>query len=142
MAFMFIMSESAKSFTFVSKQLTDLCFYDYAEAAIIYRDFLKGLSALITLRARQELSTKELSKDSKEGFFDINDVQEAALDPKLHSVSELLEGDTIIVDVGVGYQGQRVLLQLCEWHAIKAIKRRLIYIGYALENQKPIVNSL
>jgi hypothetical protein len=110
MAFMFIMSESAKSFTFVSKQLTDLCFYDYAEAAIIYRDFLKGLSALIALRARQELSTKELSKDSKEGFFDINDVQEAALDPKLHSVSKLLEGDTIIVNVGVSYQGQHVLL--------------------------------
>ena len=142
MAFMFIMSESAKSFTFVSEQLTDLCFYDCAEAAIICGDFSKGLGASIALRARQELSTKELSKDGKEGFFDIDDVQEAALDPKLHGASELLEGDTIVVDVGVGYQGQRVLLQLCEWHAIEAIKRRLIHAGYALENRKPIVDSL
>jgi hypothetical protein len=51
-AFMFIMLESAKSFTFASKQLTDLCFYNCLEAAIIYRDFLKGLSASITLRGR------------------------------------------------------------------------------------------
>jgi hypothetical protein len=54
----------------------------------------------------------------------------------------LLEGDTVIVDVGVGSQGERTLLQLCEWHAVKAIKRRLIYLGYGLKSRKPIVDSL
>ncbi len=72
MAFMFITSESAKSFTFASEQLTDLCFYDCAEAAVICGDFSKGLGASIALRARQELSTKELSKDGEEDFVDID----------------------------------------------------------------------
>jgi len=53
---MFITLESAKSFTFASEQLTDLCFYDYQEAAIIYGDFLKGLGASVALKARQEMS--------------------------------------------------------------------------------------
>jgi hypothetical protein len=74
MAFMFTTSESAKSFTFAFKQLTDLCFYDCSEAAIICGDFSKGLGAFIALRARQELSTEELSKEDKEGFVDIDDV--------------------------------------------------------------------
>jgi hypothetical protein len=56
MAFMFITLELAKSFTFASEQLTDLCFYDCQEAAIIYRDFLKGLGAFVALRTRQEMS--------------------------------------------------------------------------------------
>jgi MULE transposase domain len=103
MAFMFITSESAKSFTFASEQLTDLCFYDCSEAAIICGDFSKGLGASIALRACQELSTKE-------GFIDIDDIQEAALDPKPHGAIGLLESDTIVVNVSIGYQGERVLL--------------------------------
>jgi len=57
-------------------------------------------------------------------------------------VIHVLEGDTIVVDVGVGYYSERTLLQLCEWHAVKAIKRRLIHLRYALESRKLIVNSL
>ena len=74
MAFMFITSESAKSFTFASEQLTDLCFYDCAEAAIVCGDFSKGLGASIALRARQELSTKKLSREDEEGFININNI--------------------------------------------------------------------
>ena len=47
-----------------------------------------------------------------------------------------------MVNIGVGCHGERTLLQLCEWHAVKAIKRRLIHLRYALKSRKPIVNSL
>ena len=77
MAFMFITSESAKSFTFTSEQLTDLCFYDCQEAAIIYGDFLKGLGASVALRARQEMSNQRALAESKDRFVDINDVYKA-----------------------------------------------------------------
>jgi hypothetical protein len=76
-AFMFITLESAKSFTFVSKQLTDLCFYDCQEAAIIYRDFSKGLSASVALRACQEMSNQRALAESKDRFVNINNVYKA-----------------------------------------------------------------
>jgi len=50
-----------------------------------------------------------------------------------------LEGDTIVVDVKVGVDGITVLLQLCEWHAVEAIKRRLIHTGYSKESREQIL---
>jgi hypothetical protein len=77
MAFMFITLESAKSFTFASKQLTDLCFYDCLEAAIICGDFSKGLGASIALKARQEMSNQRVLAEDKDRFVDIDDVYKA-----------------------------------------------------------------
>jgi MULE transposase domain len=54
MAYMFITSESAESFRFTSRQLTDLCFYDYPKAAVICGDFSKGLGLAIALKARED----------------------------------------------------------------------------------------
>ena len=110
MAFMFITSESAKSFTFASEQLTDLCFYDCPEAAIICGDFSKGLGASIALRARQEMSNQRAQAEGGDIFVDVNDIQEAVEDSELQCVIGILEGDTIVVDVGVGSQGERTLL--------------------------------
>jgi hypothetical protein len=112
-AFMFITSESSKSFTFASEQLTDLCFYDCPVAAIMCGDFSKGLGASIALKATQDLF-KEKQVEDEDGFVEIDDVQEAVEDLEIQRVIDLLEGDTTIVDVGVGSEGERTLLQLCE----------------------------
>jgi hypothetical protein len=72
MAFMYITSESAKSFVFASEQLTDLCFYNCPEASIICGDFSKGLGASIALKARLDLAKgKQVDND---GFIDIDDL--------------------------------------------------------------------
>jgi hypothetical protein len=47
MAFMFIISELAKSFQFANKCLTNLYFYNYPQPNLIYSDFLKGLGAAV-----------------------------------------------------------------------------------------------
>ena len=54
MALMYITSESSKAFEFASKQLIDLVFYNYPEAAVICGDFSKGLGAAIRKKARGE----------------------------------------------------------------------------------------
>jgi hypothetical protein len=126
MSFMFITSESAKSFKFASDQLTDLCFYDCPEARVICGDFSKGLGAAIALKAKADVE-----EDDGNEF----------LDP--HQTVDLLEGNTIVVDVQVGCEGQRTILQLCEWHAIEAIKRRLIHSGgYSKEARESLTDLL
>jgi len=69
MAFMFITLESAKSFKFVSDQLTDLCFYDCSEAHMIYRDFFKGLRAAIALKAKADVK-RERARANIDRFDD------------------------------------------------------------------------
>ena len=70
-------------------------------------------------------------KDIKDnnGFIDINDVAD---DSEAEHGGEFLEG-TIIINIAIEMKGERTRLQLCEWHAIKAIKRRLIYSGRYLK---------
>jgi hypothetical protein len=53
-AFMYHTTESAKAFKFASKQLTDLAFYDCLKAAVIWKDFSKGLGAAVKLKAFQD----------------------------------------------------------------------------------------
>ena len=48
-AFMFIISESAKSFKFVEECLTDLCFYNCPQLSLICGDFSKGLGAAVVV---------------------------------------------------------------------------------------------
>ena len=47
MAFMFITTESAKSFKFTGEYLINLCFYDYLQPSLICSDFSKGLGAAV-----------------------------------------------------------------------------------------------
>ena len=53
-----------------------------------------------------------------------------------------MASDTIIIDVAIGAKGERTRLQLCEWHAIEAIRKRLINRGYSKETQEVLVNLL
>jgi len=50
-AYRYITLESATSFKWVKEQLTDLAFYDCPEAALICRDFSKGLRAAVVAKA-------------------------------------------------------------------------------------------
>jgi hypothetical protein len=82
---------------------------------------------------------KDLAKDIEDNeFMDIDDV----VDLEAEQGSEFLEG-TIIVDVAIGIKGERTHLQLCEWHAIEAIKKRLIYSRrYLKETRLVLVNLI
>jgi hypothetical protein len=134
MAFIFITTESAKSFKFTGECLTDLCFYNCPQPSLIYSDFSKGLGAVVTAQA-----AKDLAKDIKDNeFIDINDV----VDLEAEQGSKFLE-ETIVVDVAVGTKRERTRLQLCEWYTIKAIKKRLIYSGrYSKETRLVLVDLI
>lgn len=62
-AYCYITSESAASFKFVADQLSDLVFYDCPEAAVVVRDFLKGLAAAMAAKAAVDLSLTELIEE-------------------------------------------------------------------------------
>jgi hypothetical protein len=80
-----------------------------------------------------------LAKDIEDNeFMDINDV----VDLEAERGSEFLEG-TIVVDVAIGTKGECTRLQLCEWHAIKAIKKRLIHSKrYSKETRLVLVDLI
>jgi MULE transposase domain len=54
-AYCYITSESAASFKFVARQLTDLVFYDCPEAEVIIGDFAKGLGAAVAAKAAVDI---------------------------------------------------------------------------------------
>ena len=108
MAYCYITSESAKSFDFVSGELTKYIFYDCPEAAVICADFTKGLGAAIAAKALRENGVED------------QDAQERHLQAgELPNVTAMQMGNNDI----------KTLLQLCEWHATKAIQRRLVHSG-------------
>ena len=98
MAFMFITSESAKSFQFANECLTDLCFYDCPQPNLICGDFSKGLGAAVALQAARELAQED----------------DIVLNTEVEHIGEFLDSQTIVVDVAVGAKGERTRLQLCE----------------------------
>jgi hypothetical protein len=111
----------------VSDCLTDLVFYDCPEAAVICGDFSKGLGAVIQLKAAQDQRTQD---EPGREFLE------------LQSITQIDE-DTIVVEVAVGEHSETTFLQLCEWHAIEAMKKRLIDSGrYSKESRKEIVSAL
>jgi hypothetical protein len=69
-AFMFITTESAKSFKFTGECLINLCFYNCPQSSLICGDFSKGLGVAVVAQAAKDL-TKDI-KDNK--FIDIDDV--------------------------------------------------------------------
>jgi hypothetical protein len=102
MAFMFITTESAKSFKFTREYLTDLCFYNCPQPSLIYGDFSKGLGAAVAAQAAKDL-VKNI--EDKNGFIDINDV----VDLEVERGSKFLEA-AIIVKVIIGTKGERTRL--------------------------------
>jgi hypothetical protein len=103
MAFMFITSESAKSFKFAGECLTDLCFYNCPQPSLICGDFSKGLGAAIAAQAAKDL-VKDIEVD-KDSFINIDVVA----DLETEQASEFLEA-AIVVDVTIGTKGERTRL--------------------------------
>jgi hypothetical protein len=59
----YITSELVTSFNFVANQLSDLVFYNYSKAAVVVKDFSKGLRAVIVAKAVINLGlTKIINK--------------------------------------------------------------------------------
>jgi len=99
-AYCYITSESAASFKWIADQLTDLVFYNCPELELIVGDFSKGLGAAVVAKATADLT----------GFKPTDDC--------LPLEDDLLKAVDVVVRESVW-----IRLQLCEWHAIKAIKR-------------------
>jgi hypothetical protein len=85
--FVYITTESAKSFQFIDKQLTDLVFYDCPKPQVIIGDFTKGLSATISKKAIRDKIESGASSSKGKG------VTPLAVD----SNDNICE-DTIVVD--------------------------------------------
>src|SRR5207248_6358200 len=117
-------SESAASFKFVAEQLTDLVFYDCPEAVVIVGDFSKGLGAAVAAKAAID--------------HGLVDIMEDALVCPPHRDQEIPEAAKVLIT-----ETQSVLLQLCEWHAVAAIKRRLISAGkYKKERREELISMI
>jgi hypothetical protein len=112
MAFCYITSESAISFKWVSEQLTDLIFYDCLWPMVVCGDFSKGLGKCVADKAdediRKDREAVEKARQAKALLF---------ADDSISSSDENEDKDTIVVDVVVNSEGERMILQLCEWHA-------------------------
>ena len=115
LAYCYITSESAKSFEFVAGELTKYVFYDCPEVEVIIADFTRGLGAAIAAKARLDSSIKEDEE------------------------CEIVGASEVLVD-GASERA-KIRLQLCEWHATEAIKKRLIHAGkYTKERREELTN--
>jgi hypothetical protein len=96
-----------------------LAFYDCPEPALIIGDFSKGLGAAVAAKA--------------------------AVDLKWDIVGQTTVGFPVTDEVVVGEENgkeQRVYLQLCEWHAVEAIRRHLTSAGRYKKKQKEKLTDL
>jgi hypothetical protein len=94
---------------------------------VICGDFSKGLGAVIKLKALQD----QRARDKPEREF---------LEPR--SV-EVVNKDTIVIEVMVREYKETTFLQLYEWHAVKAIKKRMIDVRrYSKETRKEITSVI
>lgn len=105
-------------------ELTKYVFYDCLEAVVICADFTKGLRAAIVARALRESSVESEA------------TQERKLKPReLLNVSLMVFGDKEDKD------RFKTILQLCKWHATKAIQRRLVHVGkYSKEKREELTD--
>ena len=127
-AYCYITTESAASFKFVAEQLSDLAFSDCPETAVIVRDFSKGLGAACAAKAAVDLG--------------LTDITEEALVCPPERDEELPEAAEVVVHDALG-RPQSITLQLCEWHAVQAIKRRLIAVGrYKMGRREELVSMI
>jgi len=118
LAFCFITSESTEAFEFVNTQLKELMFYDCPGPAVIVGDFSKGLSA--AMARRSGVDTSGDAGGGVEGSWEAGGGFGAPVEVK--------EG---------------CILQLCKWHAVEAIKKRLVVAGqYTKERREELINFI
>ena len=129
-AYCYITSESAASFKFVANQLSDLVFYNYPEAAVVVRDFSKGLAAAMAAKVAVDLSLIEVVKEPLVCPTDQDE--------------EILKAVEVVVHEGLEHrEPQQILLQLCEWHAVATIKRKLVAAGkYTKERREELISII
>jgi hypothetical protein len=118
--YIYIISESAVAFKFMENKLTELIFYDRPLPKIVLRDFAKGLAAIYIADP-----TPIPSVDDDTELVETRDDNEA----------EIL---TSALGEAIGTR-----LQLCEWHAVNAIKRKLVAVGkYKKEKREELTNDI
>jgi hypothetical protein len=62
-AYCYIVLELAASYKFVANQLSDLVFYNYPKAAVVIRDFFKGLGAAMAAKVAVDLGLTKITKE-------------------------------------------------------------------------------
>jgi hypothetical protein len=98
-AYCYITLECAASFKFVADQLSDLAFYNCPKAAVIVRDFAKGLRAACVAKVAVDLSLTKIIEEPLVCLVDYD--------------KEMLEAVQVIVHEKLGIP-QTISLQLCE----------------------------
>lgn len=109
----------------LQNKLTDLCFAKCLGPALICGDFSKGLGAAVAAKATADLAgllaTDEVSPPDPEALFEATEVVVSRTEGHLQSVK----------------------LQLCEWYAVEAIKRKLVAVRrYKKEKREEITDLI
>ncbi len=119
-AYCLIESESTDAFHFMNDCMKDLFFYDDCRGpAVILGDFAAGLTAAMV---KKKMNLLTLSEDH------LGTIAEAGMQVAWrlsHQLDDL---------------GSDCFLQLCNWHAAEAIKKRLTREGYPLHMRKPLAD--
>ena len=136
----FICSESAETFRFVDSILEEHFFWDCPGMAVIVGDFAKGLTAAVA-----QLAAEQAKKARKASAVSAESEDEELRSPTPGPVPL----DTIVVDWVAKTEdyllvggGDVIILQRCEWHAVEAIKKRLIRSGYRKEARDHLVDLI
>ena len=123
LAYCYIGAESAESFRWIAGLLDELVFRGCPDAAVVIGDFSRGLGAAIAAK----------------GASDAGIVENAV--PALVRRTEFPE--TREVTVGPEGSERKLLLQVCEGHAARAIKRDLVAAGkYEKDGRKELEDAI
>ena len=141
----FVIGESAESFKFQEEQLTDLMFYDRARPRVLIGDFAAGLAAAVSSSKPEPAQsdppgTEQQGLDPKDGADSDEEgarLEEAELQAAA-SGRRKEEADRLAVAAAE----RKVDLQLCEWHAVQAIRRKLVKEGYKKEKRQEVDDLL
>ncbi len=121
-AYCFIESESTEAFLFMNNCMKDLFFYDNCRGpAVLLGDFAAGLTAAM-IKKRTNLLTMSVDQ--------LGTIAEAGMEVAWQLSSQMDDLDS------------HCFLQLCNWHAAEAIKKRLTREGYPLEMRKPLADMV
>ncbi|KAI9719104.1 MAG: hypothetical protein M1812_003734 [Candelaria pacifica] len=139
-AYCYIVAESAESFKWQQDRLTELFFYDRAQPRVIIGDFAAGLAAANPQFMAEEIPEVQnpLPLDGADSDEEGNALEEAELQaaarPSASRAAAAREREEEA-------RQRQIVLQLCEWHAVQAIRRRLVQRGYKKE-QREVIDDL
>ena len=109
------------------------------EPAVILGDFAKGLAAAILAKAETDAQAHVLYEQEQRAKERARNIQPLTTS----TVAKECKDKTIVVKVQTDNYNKCIFLQYCEWHAAKAIKKRLYNTGkYSKEMRKEIVNTI